>query len=92
MEDYNNIKPWLIPLIDAKGMSIEDLAKAIGVTRAAIYFYLNDKTRPTEQTMIRICQVLERPVEEGMSQYIPRRAGRRKNPPKPLEPVPAGVC
>jgi transcriptional regulator with XRE-family HTH domain len=76
--DYNHIKSWLLPKLDEKQMSVEQFANEIGVTRAMVYFYMNDKNRPSEQVMIKMCQVLEVPPEEGMRQYTPRKPGRPK--------------
>lgn len=74
----NNIKQWLRPLLDRRGMSVEDLAKNIGVWRATIYFWFEDKTRPDAQTMARVCRVLNVPLEQGLSQYTPKPLGRPK--------------
>lgn len=77
MKDFNNIKQWLLPMLDKRGLSVEQLATAAELNRSAIYHYLIDRCRPTEQNMIKICHVLNVPVEEGLSQYTPRKAGRR---------------
>lgn len=76
--NFNNLNTWLPPRIQATGMSIEQFARAAGVTRVMIYNYIADKNRPDEQTMIRICQLLNVPAEEGMQQYTPRKVGRPK--------------
>lgn len=77
-KDFNHIKEWLQPLLDAKGMSVEQLARAASVTRTTLYFYLSDKRRPDTQTMMRICDALGVPHEEGLSKYTVRPEGRRK--------------
>lgn len=74
--DFNNLKQWLPPLIEKLDISYEKFARACGVTRPMIYYYLSDKYRPETQTMIRMCQVLGVPPEEGLSQYTPRKVGR----------------
>lgn len=57
-------------------MSIEQFANEVGVSRASVYFYFSDQARPTEETMKRMCDVLERPYEEGLRQYTPKKNGR----------------
>jgi transcriptional regulator with XRE-family HTH domain len=74
--NFNNLGTWLPPLIEKTGMSYEQFARAVGRTRVMIYNYIKDINRPDEQTMIRMCQVLGVPVEEGMGQYTPRKVGR----------------
>jgi len=76
----NQIREWLVPKLAAREMSIAQLASAIGVSRAAVYLYLNDQSRPTGYHMARICQVLGVPIEEGLSTYVPRRPGRPRHP------------
>lgn len=74
--DFNNIGPWLKPQLLARNLSIEEFANACGLSRASIYFYTVDRARPREQAMIKMCQVLGVPAEEGLRQYTPRKAGR----------------
>lgn len=74
--DYNRIKEWLIPILEGKGMTIEQLASAVGVTRSVIYYYIHDKSRPSEKVMISMCRVLGVPAEEGLRQYTPKKVGR----------------
>ena len=78
-ENHSAIRDWLLPKLAAKEMSVAQLATAIGVSRAAVYLYLNDQSRPTGYHMARICQVLGVPIEEGLGVYVPKRTGR---PPK----------
>jgi hypothetical protein len=47
-----------------------------------IYFYIEDRNRPSANSMARICNVLGIPIEEGMRQFTPRRSG----PPFKREP------
>ena len=74
--DFNHIKQWLDPQLKQMGLSVEAFANRCELTRAAVYFYRNDKNRPDEQTMIRMCRVLGVPAEEGLAQYSPKRTGR----------------
>lgn len=75
-KDFNNIKDWLIPILDKKGWSVEEFGRKLGLTRAAVYHYLNDSRRPTEERMSQICKVLGVPLSEGMAQFTPRTLGR----------------
>jgi transcriptional regulator with XRE-family HTH domain len=74
--DRNTIRDWLMPKLEAIGLSVEQLANLTGLSRASIYFYLNDVTRPTEENMKKICDAVGAPFEEGLRQYTPKRAGR----------------
>jgi transcriptional regulator with XRE-family HTH domain len=79
MRDFNHLKEYLPPRIAELGMSYEEFARACGLTRAMIYFYLQDRNRPDEQTAARIAHALGVPLEEVLKQYIPNRRGRRPN-------------
>lgn len=74
--DYNNIREWLLPQLMDRNQSIEQFARECGLSRASVYFYLEDTTRPTSETMKVMCDVLGVPFEEGLRQYVPKRAGR----------------
>jgi transcriptional regulator with XRE-family HTH domain len=75
-KDYNHIKDWLLPLLDSKGVSVEEFSRTVGVSRAAIYNYFVDRNRPSEEVMAQMCRALNRPLEEGLRQYTPKKAGR----------------
>lgn len=72
----NRLKTWLDPKLQERKLSYEDFARLCGLSRASIYFYAADKSRPTEETMVVMCQVLGVPLEEGLSQYTPKKRGR----------------
>jgi transcriptional regulator with XRE-family HTH domain len=74
-EGFNHLGEWLPPLLAANNLSVEELANETGLTRASIYFYLTDQTRPTEENMVRICHALGVPLIEGLKQYTPRKRG-----------------
>jgi transcriptional regulator with XRE-family HTH domain len=74
--NFNNLKTYLTPKIDALEMSYEQFARAIGVTRAMIYFYMADKNRPTEEVAGRIATVLGVDLAEVLQQYTPKKIGR----------------
>lgn len=76
--DFNHIKEWLLPLIQERDYSVEKLARSVGITRASLYYYLADRTRPTTGVMRRICDVLGRPHEEGLATYTEKPVGRPK--------------
>jgi transcriptional regulator with XRE-family HTH domain len=81
-KDFNNLKIWLEELLTRYKLSVEDLSKEADISRTSLYHYMNDKMRPTEQTMVRICHVFNVPLEEGLSQYTPKKAGRPTTPAK----------
>ena len=74
--DFNNIGPWLNRLLNERQLSVERLARKSGLSRAAVYFYMQDKNRPSEEAMMRMCTVLGVPFEEGLKQYTPNANGR----------------
>lgn len=74
----NSIKGWLLPLLNLHGMSVEELANVIGVSRTCVYFYLEDKARPTDERMRSICDALGVSHDEGLKQFTPRFPGRKK--------------
>lgn len=74
--DFNNIGPWLLPKLEKMGLSLEQFANLVGVTRTMLYNYINDTNRPSTQTMSRICNILEVPLIEGLQQYTEKKAGR----------------
>jgi len=75
---FNNIRQWLVPQLDKKGISVEQFARAAGISRASIYCYMDDTHRPSTQMMKRMCHVLGVPLEEGLRQYSPTTMGRPK--------------
>lgn len=77
-KDFNHIRQWLDPKLDELDLSVESFARQCDLTRTAIYAYRADKNRPSEQTMIRMCQVLGVSAEDGFAQYTPRKKGRPK--------------
>lgn len=74
----NNIKDWLLPILEEKGISIEALARAAGLSRASLYHYLTDTRRPTTDAMRAICHALNLDPEEGMRQFTGKPIGRPK--------------
>lgn len=76
MEDFNHIREWLDPQLDRLGMSIEQFANNCGISKASIYFYRDDRYRPDSSVMAKMCKFLGVPLEEGLRQYTPRKAGR----------------
>jgi transcriptional regulator with XRE-family HTH domain len=58
-------------------MSVEKFAREIGVTRTSVYFYLNNRSRPTRDTLVKICKILGIPMSEGVKICTPRESGRQ---------------
>lgn len=90
-QDYNRLNTWLPPKLEARGMTVEDLAVAARVSRRVIYMWLKDEARPTTQTMAKIVHALSEArllgavevyekveLEDALRQYIERKAGRPK--------------
>lgn len=77
-KDFNNLGIWLPPRIEKTGLSIEMFARKVSLSRAQLYRYFTDLSRPTTQTMARICRALHVPLEEGLRQYTEKTNGRPK--------------
>jgi transcriptional regulator with XRE-family HTH domain len=78
MEDFNRIKEWLLSKLEERGQSVEQFSRQCGLSKAALYFYLSDKNRPSEANMRRICDALGCSLIEGLRQYTPKKNGRPK--------------
>ncbi|MFZ0517382.1 MAG: helix-turn-helix transcriptional regulator, partial [Acidobacteriaceae bacterium] len=63
-------------LLTLRGLSVERLARASNITRTAVYFYIDGKCRPRHKTLLRMCQVLEVPYDEGAKYCTPATTGR----------------
>ena len=74
--DFNHIKQWLDPHLERLNLTPELFARKCDLSRSSIYFYREDVSRPTEETMARMCRVLGVPFEEGLAQYTPKKNGR----------------
>lgn len=74
--DWSNLPYWLPKKIMATGLTVEQVAHRIGVSRTMVYEYLADDARPSEQTMLKLCRLLKVPFEEGLAQYVPKKNGR----------------
>lgn len=57
-------------------LSMEKFATLIGVSRASVYFWLEDITRPSERSMAKVCNALGESLAEGLAQFSPKRMGR----------------
>jgi transcriptional regulator with XRE-family HTH domain len=74
--NFSNLPTWLPRQLNRVGLSKEQLAHRAGISRTSVYRYIYDSDRPSEDTMLRICRVLEVPFEEGLRQYTPKKNGR----------------
>ena len=83
-EDFNRIKEWLMPKLEAMNLSIEEFADATGLTRSSIYNYLCDRNRPDRFAIAKITRVLGVPIEEGLHQYTARPRGRPRAASEPI--------
>jgi transcriptional regulator with XRE-family HTH domain len=74
--DWSNLPYWLPKKIKATDLTVEQIAHRVGISRTMMYEYLTDDARPNEDTMLKLCRVLNVPYEEGLAQYVPRKNGR----------------
>lgn len=63
--------------LKTSGMSVERFAQEIGVTRTSVYFYLKDRSRPTLDTLVKICEKVGISLSEGYEYCTPRTTGRQ---------------
>lgn len=75
-QNFNHLKEYLQPKLEALGLSVEQFARSIGKTRTAVYYYMHDKNRPTEEVAASMAHVLGVPLEDVLRQYTPRKSGR----------------
>jgi transcriptional regulator with XRE-family HTH domain len=62
-------------LLKKKGLSVESLARAAGLSRTSIYFYIENRKRPTSDSLHRICAALQIPFDKGLSYCTPSKVG-----------------
>jgi transcriptional regulator with XRE-family HTH domain len=74
--DWSNLPYWLPKKIMKTGLTVEQVAHRVGVSRTAIYEYLADESRPNEDTALKLSRVLGVKFEEVLAQYVPRKNGR----------------
>jgi transcriptional regulator with XRE-family HTH domain len=64
-------------LLHENGLSVEQFARKIGLTRTMVYYYIAGKSAPTAKTLRLICEVLDIPFEEGLRYCKPVESGRQ---------------
>lgn len=65
-------------LLDKLNLSVEQFARAVGVTRASVYYYLRNRTKPTPNTLAKMANVLDVPYEQMLTYITPRPMGRAR--------------
>ena len=86
-EYLNNLRAFLLGgdgapvgapdgLLATSGLTIEQLAHACGITRTAIYSYIERKSRPTTPTLRRIAQALGVRFDQALGYCTPAQVGR----------------
>lgn len=58
------------------GLTVDKLANRSGISRTAIYKWMYDEDRPTEDSMVKLCHALGVNLQEGLREYVPKRNGR----------------
>ena len=74
-KDYSHLPVWLRRQLRRVGLTPEKFGQRAKVSRISVYAYLSDRSRPSEQTMAKICRVLGVPFAEGLRQYTPKAVG-----------------
>jgi transcriptional regulator with XRE-family HTH domain len=75
---FNNLELWMTAKMEARDMTVEEVAEAAGLSKATIYAYWKDKQRPGLDSIIAICKVFNCKLEEGLAQYTAVDMGRPK--------------
>jgi transcriptional regulator with XRE-family HTH domain len=57
-QDFNNLREWLTKKLDERLMTVEDLARESRISRTLLYDWMNDKWRPTHNTMPKVVRAL----------------------------------
>lgn len=78
MKEFNKLPKWLSKKLAEKEITVEHFAWKAKISRVSIYYYLSGHSKPSTQTMVRICQELGVPLEEGFRQFSPSTIGRPK--------------
>jgi transcriptional regulator with XRE-family HTH domain len=84
-EGKNNLREWLIGtseypgLLRMKDLSVEAFAHKVGLRRATLYYYLEDKNRPSSESLAKMCHILGVSLQEGLKHVDPRAPGRPKS-------------
>ena len=65
-------------MLEVLQMSVEEFAVACGVTRSAVYYYLNGKSLPSSKTMHKMATVLGIPSERLFALLPTREEGRQR--------------
>lgn len=84
VKDFNNLKPWIEKMTKASGLPIYKVANRAGISRASIYAWMNDLSRPDPETILKVVQVYAPLVgrkshdllTEALKQYTNRTEGR----------------
>ena len=88
-DGFNKLNEWLLGdphaeeenkrlgLLRVKGLSVEALARKMGLTRMAVYRYLTDQGRPSLKSLMKMCEILEVPLADGASYVTHRNPGRQ---------------
>jgi DNA-binding XRE family transcriptional regulator len=53
-----------------RGLSVAEVAEQVGVSRASIYFWENDRVRPRDANLTALCKVLKLPVRATKAMAI----------------------
>ena len=76
VSNFSNLPVWIPEQLMRLGLTKEQLAHRLGVSRTSIYRYIYDMDRPSKDTMLKMCRVMGVPLEEGLRQYTPKKNGR----------------
>jgi DNA-binding phage protein len=61
--------------LKSEGLSVEQFARKLGVSRTMVYFYLEDHSRPTAAALHKICEEVGITYEKGLTYCTPRTSG-----------------
>jgi DNA-binding phage protein len=67
---------FLRSVIEAVGIPPSEVASRCGITRRALYYYMNERSRPAEQTLVKLCEVLGLSPKATAAMFVRKRTGR----------------
>lgn len=80
-KDFNHLREFLLPLLEERGLSIENFSRDAGISRASVYFYMSDRFRPDDAAVFKMARALGVPPEDIFKQFTPRPRGRPTHKP-----------
>jgi len=84
-KDFNRLGKWLPEQFKKAGTPLYKVANRSKVSRASLYYWMNDVTRPDSDSLLKVVRVLadlsgqetDKLFAEALAQYTQRAEGRK---------------